>query len=85
MVEVYYIVFNYFWQLIMVDKTAKRCVKRIHLVTDGDLCDWKTFYKVKIVFYSSSNINIATAEQSQERYCGTIVVVQLWNNPNCTK
>ena len=31
-------------------KKKKKCVKRIHLVTDDDLYDQKAFYKVKIVF-----------------------------------
>ena len=47
------IVFNCFWQL-MFDKKQKGCVKRVHLVTDDGLNDWKAFYAVKIVFYSSS-------------------------------
>ena len=38
----------------MFDKKQKRCVKRIHLVTDHGLYDRKAFYTVKIVFYSSS-------------------------------
>ena len=38
----------------MFDKKQKSCVKRIHLVTDDGLYDRKTFYKVKIVFSSSS-------------------------------
>ena len=47
-------VFNCSWQLIMFDKKQKGCVKCIHLVTDDSLFDQKAFYKVKIVFYSSS-------------------------------
>ena len=38
----------------MFDKKQKRCVKRIHLVTDDGLNDRKAFYTVKIVFYLSS-------------------------------
>ena len=38
----------------MFDKKQKSCVKRIDLVTDDGLVDRKTFYTVKIVFYSSS-------------------------------
>ena len=38
----------------MFDKKQKRCVNRIHLVTDDGLYDRKAFYTVKIVFYSSS-------------------------------
>ena len=38
----------------MFDKKQKSCIKRIHLVTDDGLYDRKAFYKVKIVFYSSS-------------------------------
>ena len=38
----------------MFDKKQKRCVKRIHLVTDHGLYDRKAFYTIKIVFYSSS-------------------------------
>ena len=38
----------------MFDKKQKRCVKRIHLVTDDALNDRKAFYTVKIVFYLSS-------------------------------
>ena len=55
------IVFNCSWKLIMFDKKQKSCVKRIHLVTDDGLDSQKAFYKVKIVFCSSSinsNINI---------------------------
>ena len=48
------IVFNCSWQLIMFDKKQKRCVKRIHLVTNDGLYDQKTFLKLKIVFYLSS-------------------------------
>ena len=33
----------------MFDKKQKR-VKRIHLVTDGFLYDWKAFWKLKVVF-----------------------------------
>ena len=44
------IVFNCSWQLIMLDKKQKSCVKRIHLVTDDGLYDWKAFYTVKIVY-----------------------------------
>ena len=47
-------VFNRSWKLIMFDKKQKRCVKRIHLVTDNGLYDQTAFYAVKIVFYSSS-------------------------------
>ena len=43
------IVFNCSWQL-MFDKKQKSCVKRIHLVTDDGLYDWKVFYTVKIVY-----------------------------------
>ena len=42
----------------MFDKKQKSCVKQIHLVTDDGLYDWKAFYKVKIVFYSSSIIDL---------------------------
>ena len=42
----------------MFDKKQKSCVKRIHLVTDDGLYDWKAFYTVKIVFYSSSMENV---------------------------
>ena len=38
----------------MFNKKQKRCVKRIHLVTDDGLYDRKAFYTVKIIFYSSS-------------------------------
>ena len=38
----------------MFDKKQKTCVKRIHLATDGGLCNRKAFYTVKIVFYSPS-------------------------------
>ena len=38
----------------MFDKKQKSCVKRIDLVTDDGLVDRKTFYTVKIAFYSSS-------------------------------
>ena len=38
----------------MFDKKQKGCVKHVHLVTDDGLYDWKAFYTVKIVFYSSS-------------------------------
>ena len=38
----------------MFDKKQKKCVKRIHLVTDNGLYDRKAFYTVKVVFYSSS-------------------------------
>ena len=48
------IVFNCSGQLIMFDKKQKSCAKRIHLVTDDGLYGRKAFYKVKIVFYSSS-------------------------------
>ena len=48
------IVFNCSWQLIMLDKKQKSCLKWNHLVTDHGLYDRKTFYTVKIVFYSSS-------------------------------
>ena len=48
------IVFNCSWQLIMFNKKQKSCVKRIHFVTDDRFYDGKTFYTVKIVFYSSS-------------------------------
>ena len=36
----------------MFDKNAKKkkCIKRIHLVTDGGLFDRKAFYKIEIVF-----------------------------------
>ena len=44
------IVFNCSWQLIMLNKKQKSCIKRIHLVNDDGLCDWKAFYKVDIVF-----------------------------------
>ena len=47
---VFYIVFSCSWQLIIVDKKQKGCVKRIHLVTDDGLFDRKAFYNVKIVF-----------------------------------
>ena len=50
------IVFNCSWQLIMLDKKQKSCVKRIHLVTDDGLYDQKAFCAVKIVFYSSSTV-----------------------------
>ena len=53
-VSVCCIVFNRSLQLIMFDKKQKSCVKRIDLVTDDGLVDRKTFYTVKIVFYSSS-------------------------------
>ena len=38
----------------MFDKNEKNWVKRIHLVTDNGLYDRKSFYIIKIVFYSSS-------------------------------
>ena len=41
----------------MFDKKQKSCVKRINLVTDDSLYDPTPFYKVKIVFYSSSMNN----------------------------
>ena len=44
------IVFNCSWQIIMFDKKQKSCIKRIHLVTDDGLYEWKAFYKVEIVF-----------------------------------
>ena len=44
------IVFNCSWQLIMLNKKQKSCIKRIDLVNDDGLCDWKAFYKVDIVF-----------------------------------
>ena len=50
-------VFNYSWQLIVFDKKQKRCVKRIHLVTDDALYSRKAFYTVEIGFYSSSKIS----------------------------
>ena len=53
--SVCYIVLNCSWQLIMFDKKQKKCVKRIHLVTDDDLYDRKAFYKVKIVFIQPLN------------------------------
>ena len=34
----------------MFDKKRNSCVKRIYLVTDDGLYDWKAFYAVKIVF-----------------------------------
>ena len=40
----------------MFDKKQKKCVKRIHLVPDDGLYDRKAFYKLKIVFYSLSEI-----------------------------
>ena len=40
----------------MFDKKQTSFVKRIDLVTDNGLFDRKTFYTVKIVFYSSSNL-----------------------------
>ena len=40
----------------MFDRKQKRYVKRIHLVTDDGLCDWKGSYTVKSAFYSSSII-----------------------------
>ena len=51
------IVFNCSWQFIMFDKKQKRCVKRIHLVTDDALYSRKAFYTVEIGFYSSSKIS----------------------------
>ena len=44
------IVFNCSWQLIMLGKKQKSCVKRIHLVTNDGLYDPKAFSKVEIVF-----------------------------------
>ena len=41
----------------MFDKKQKRCVKRIHLVTDDALYSRKAFYTVEIGFYSSSKIS----------------------------
>ena len=38
----------------MFNKKQKRCIKRIHLVTHDGLYDQKAFYKVKVLFYSSS-------------------------------
>ena len=38
----------------MFNKKQKSCVKRIHLANDDGLYDRKAFYKVKIIFYSSS-------------------------------
>ena len=38
----------------MFAKRQKSFVKRIYLVTDDGLYERKAFYKVKIVFYSSS-------------------------------
>ena len=40
----------------MFDEKQKSCVKRIHLVTDDGLYDWKAFYTVQIVFYSVSKV-----------------------------
>ena len=39
---------------MMFDKKKKKCVKRINLVTDESLYNRQDFYKVEIVFYSSS-------------------------------
>ena len=39
-----------FCSQLMFDEKQKRCVKRIHLVTDDGLYDGNAFYKVKIVF-----------------------------------
>ena len=39
----------------MFDNKQKSCVKRIHLVIDDGLYNRKAFYKLKIVFYSSSD------------------------------
>ena len=47
----------------MFDKKQKSCVKRIHLVTDDGLYDRKAFYTVKIVFYSSSTIQLIFLHQ----------------------
>ena len=44
------IVFICCWQLMMFGKKQKSSVKRIHLVTDDGLYNWKAFYTVKIVF-----------------------------------
>ena len=41
----------------MFDKKRKGCIKRIHLVTDDGLYDWKAFYTVKIGFFYSSFMN----------------------------
>ena len=38
----------------MFNKKQKSCVKCIHLVTDDGLYNQKAFFKVKIVFYSTS-------------------------------
>ena len=35
---------------MMFHKNQKRCVKRIHSVTDDGLYDCKALYKIKIVF-----------------------------------
>ena len=60
------IVFNCSWQLIMLDKKQESCVKHIHLVTDDGLYNWKAFYKLKIVPYSSSiNIVLLTIQPAK--------------------
>ena len=38
----------------MSDKKQKSCAKHVHLVTNDGLYDRKDFYKIKIVFCSSS-------------------------------
>ena len=66
------IVFNCSWQLIIFDKKQKSCVKRIHLITDYGLCDWKAFYTVKIVSYSSSTNLIISEITYIERFWGIV-------------
>ena len=41
---------KFFLVLAFFDIKQKRCIKRIHLVTDDGLYDRKAFYKVEIVF-----------------------------------
>ena len=59
------IVFNCTWQLMMFDKSKKVYVKRMHLVTDDGLYDWKAFFKEKKFFYSSSMKDIYNSLHSR--------------------
>ena len=44
-----WIVYKCFWQL-MFDKKQKSYIKRICLVIDDAVFDWKAFHKVEIIF-----------------------------------
>ena len=60
----------------MFDKKQKSCAKRIHLVTDDDLCDQKAFYTVKIIFYSSSLENSLLKHNWRLSFYHQIMVVK---------